>query len=279
MTSAADRAVFALWRIAALLRHPRLHWKYVRRMRRIPDLAVPRCFSERNLRRKLHDRDPRFAVFADKLATRRWISERVPGLPVARVRWQGERAEEIPPDLIRPGVAIKANHGSSFNLLIRDTAPPRAQVVETARRWLSRAWGTRRGEWTYAAVPRRVFVEEVARPDPGETLFDGNVHACDGEVMHVTVLTDNKTPNQRARLYEPSGAPLAIGLHGRRSLPEDTALPPSFHEAVRQGSALSRGFDYIRADVLCSGNSLTAGEITVFTAAGYIDFAEPLGSR
>ncbi|MDW8399257.1 MAG: ATP-grasp fold amidoligase family protein [Acetobacteraceae bacterium] len=181
MGSAADSAVFALWRLSALLRHPRLHWKYVRRMKRIPDVAVPRLYSERMLWRKLFDRNPDFVTFSDKLACKRWIAERLPDLPIPRVLWQGERPEDIPPHLIRPGVAIKANHGSTFNLLIRDAPPPRERVVETARRWLATDWGRRRGEWCYAPVPRRLFVEELIAPtadDPPRRAAARHQGAC-----------------------------------------------------------------------------------------------------
>lgn len=276
-TAAADRAVFALWRAAALLRHPRLHWKYVRRMRRLPDVAVPVLFSERMLWRKLFDRNPDFVTFSDKLACKRWIAERAPDLAIPRVLWEGERAEDIPPALIRPGVAIKANHGSGFNRLIRDAPPPpREQVVATARRWLARDWGRHRGEWCYAAVPRRVFVEELVTPAPDETLFDLKVHAGGGEMGFCGLFTDTKTPRQRSRRYHADGTPMAETVPGYAALPDDQPLPPGFHRAVAIARRLSREVDYARFDFLVHGEHVFAGEITVFTAAGYRDFSAAL---
>lgn len=279
MTSAADRAVFGVWRIAALLRHPRLHWKYLRRMQRIPDVARPVLFSERMLWRKLFDRNPDFVTFADKLACKRWIAERVPDLPIPRVLWEGERPEDIPPDLIRPGVAIKANHGSGFNLLIRDAPPPREQVVDTARRWLASHWGRRRGEWSYAGVPRRVFVEDLVVPPPGETLYDVKMHAGGGEIGFCNVFTGTKAPAQRSGRYAPDGTPLGEAVPGSAALPADMPLPPGFHRAVAFGRRLGGGMDYARLDFLVHGEQAFAGEITVFTAAGYRDFSPALAAR
>jgi hypothetical protein len=157
-----DAALFALWRAAALARHPRLHGKFLRRMRRLPELAVPREYTDRMLWRKLFDRNPLFVTFADKLATKAWIAARCPGLPIPQTLWRGTDPAAIPPHLLRPGVVVKANHGSNFNLPIRDRVPPREEVVALARRWLATSWGHRRGEWHYAEVRREVFVEELA---------------------------------------------------------------------------------------------------------------------
>jgi hypothetical protein len=270
-----DSALFALWRTAALLRHPRLHWKYVRRMRRIPDVAHPRLFSERMLWRKLFDRNPDFVTFSDKLACKRWIAERLPDLPIPRVLWEGERAEDIPPHLIRQGVAIKANHGSGFNLLIRDTPPPRHQVIETARGWLARDWGRRRGEWSYAAVPKRLFVEELIAPGPddppGATLLDIKVHAGDGRIGIAISLGTATDGTRGGVLYDADGQRITEAGLPLPEVPEADAPPALLHAAYAAARALSRGVDYARFDLLAVGTRLYAGEITVFHMAGYRD--------
>jgi hypothetical protein len=133
-----ERLLFAAWRIAALLRHPRLHWKYLRRTRRVPDLAWPCRFSERMLWRKLFDRNPLFVTFADRLAAKAWLGDAAPGLPTARVLRVGQDPAGLPDALLRPGVALKCSHGSDTNILCRDAAPPRDEAVARLRRWLAR---------------------------------------------------------------------------------------------------------------------------------------------
>ena len=91
----SDDLIFSLWRARALLRHPVLHWKYARRMKRIPDTALPKTYSERMLWRKLFDRNPLFVTFADKLATKAWIAARCPDLAVPQTLWTGRVPEEI----------------------------------------------------------------------------------------------------------------------------------------------------------------------------------------
>jgi hypothetical protein len=142
-----DAALFALWRAAAWLRHPRRMNRNRRHARHWPNVARPGTLMERMLWRKLFDRNPLFVTFADKLATKDWVAARCPGLAVPRTLWRGTDPAAIPDEVLRPGVVVKANHGSGFNLFLRDAAPSRAEVELLARRWLAAEFGRSRGEW------------------------------------------------------------------------------------------------------------------------------------
>lgn len=272
---AADTAVFALWQAAAWLRYPRLLRRYRRQTGRWPDVARPGPISERMLWRKLFDRNPLFVTFADKLATKEWVAARCPGLAIPRTLWQGTDPAAIPQDLLRPGVVLKANHGSGFNLFLRDPVPPRAEVEATARRWLATEFGKSRGEWHYTRVPRRLFLEEmIGRPDA--PLFDITVRAGGGEVAYGTVLLHAKTPEERTSAFDAEGRPIPQrNRKGSPPLPPGTPLPPAFFRAVAAARVLSREVDFARFDFLACGEDLYAGEITVFPGSGMHEPQEP----
>lgn len=254
-------------------------------MGRIPDVALPLRFSERMLWRQLFDRNPLFVTFCDKpackLACKRWIAERDPALPLPRVLWQGDRAEDIPPDLLRPGVAIKATHGSGFNLLIRDHPPPREDVVATARRWLATAWGVRRGEWAYAPVPRRVFVEERIAPTPedppGARLPDIKIHAGGGRAGIAVSLTVDRQGRRGGLVFDTAGRRLSEPGMPLPEIAEAVPAPQVLQAAFAAARRLSVAVDYARFDFLAVGQRLYAGEITVFHLAGYREFGPVLG--
>jgi hypothetical protein len=270
----ADPALFAAWRAAALLRHPVLHWKHLRRMGRWPELALPRRFSDRMLWRKLFDRDPLFVTFADKLAAKEWLARHAPDLPTPRTLWAGERAEDIPDALLRPGVIVKTNHGSGFALPIRDAPLARAEVVAAARRSLARRFGRHRGEWMYARVPRRVFVEELVA-DGGTEVMDLRLFAGGGRVAFGMVSLGVRTPAQRGLFLSRDGARLPGAPIRTAPLPPDTPAPPVWPQAVAFAERLSRRFDLLRFDMLWAGGRLWGGEITVVPAAGYWQVPEP----
>ena len=263
----SDAALFALWRAAAFARHPRLHAKFLRRMGRMPDVAVPRDYTDRMLWRKLFDRNPLFIIFADKLATKDWIAARCPDLPIPATLWRGSDPAEIPRGLLRPGVIVKANHGSNFNLPIRDVVPPHEEVVATARRWLATTWGRRRGEWHYAQVRREVFVEEMVGGDG--PLVDIQVRAGGGRAGLCSVSFDTKTPRQTVRYMDSEGNGLTDPLGDVTPAPDTLPTPPRLADAVAAARVLSREVDFARFDFLADGRGLWAGEITLFPAAGH----------
>lgn len=269
MHAPPDRIVFALWRLAALLRHPRLHWKYLRRMRHLPDLAEPRRFAERMLWRKLFDRDPLLRILSDKLAVKAWWAEHAPEIPTPRVLWQGSDPAAIPDALFRPGVAIKCAHGSNFNILCRDSAPPRREAEARLRAWLARDFGRRRGEWAYRGVPRRVFVEELVTPPPGEPLWDIKVDAGGGRIGLVMLYRDTRTAAQAALHVDEQGRPVDETSPGYAPLPHTTPLPPTFHRAVALARRLSEQLDYARFDFLSTGDVLLGGEVSLYSASGW----------
>lgn len=262
-----DAAILGLWRAAALARHPRLHAKFLRRMRRFPDVAVPRDYVDRMLWRKLFDRNPLFVTFADKLATKDWIAARCPDLPIPATLWRGTDPAAIPRGLLRPGVIVKANHGSNFNLPIRDRVPPHEEVVAAARRWLATSWGHRRGEWHYAHVRREVFVEEMVGGDG--PLADIQIRAGGGRAALCSVTFDTKTPRQTVRYMDTEGNILTDSLHDVTAAPDLLPTPPRFPDAVAAARVLSREVDFARFDFLADGSGLWAGEITLFPAAGH----------
>jgi hypothetical protein len=262
-----DAALFVLWRWAALARHPRLHAKFLRRMRRFPDVAVPSDYTDRMLWRKLFDRNPLFVTFADKLATKDWIAARCPGLPIPATLWRGTDPAAIPRGLLRPGVIVKANHGSNFNLPIRDRVPPHEQVVATARRWLATSWGHRRGEWHYAHVRREVFVEEMVGGDG--PLADIQIRAGAGRAGLCSVTFDTKTDRQTVRYLDIEGGRVEEPDSAAHAAPDALPTPPRFPDAIAAARVLSREVDYARFDFLADGSGLWAGEITLFPAAGH----------
>jgi hypothetical protein len=274
-----ERALFALWRVAAALRHPARHRRFLRRMRRWPEAALPVAHSDRVFWRKLFDRDPRFVPLSDKLAVRGFWAEHAPEVALPRLLWVGERAEDIPPDLLRPGVVLKATHGSGWNLFCGDPPPPHAEAVATARRWLAERWGERHGEWAYAAVPPRLIAEEMIVPPRGEALFDVKVHAGGGRVGVVQLQIGTGREGAVGELCDAEGRRLGVGVPGLGPLPPGLAPPPGFAGAVAVAARLSDAFDCLRFDVLVHGGRLFAGEVTVFPSAGYRDYpAEPAAS-
>jgi TupA-like ATPgrasp len=275
MTEALERAVLAGVRAWLRLSHPLLVREFARRLGYVPDLAVPRTYNEKVLWRKLIDHDPRFAVFADKLAAKEYARERCPDLAIPRTLWVGESADAIPDAALSGDVVVKTNHGFNFNVFIAKGTYDRPLLVRTVARWLRTVHGRPDGEWAYGRIRPRVFVEERLLVGIGDAPTDIKVHACDGEIVHGWAV--NKV-SERAVTLSASGDPIAPALthaSNERSLAADDRLRTRFAEARRFAAALSRGVDYARYDFLVAPGQLYFGEITLYPAAGYDSWSDP----
>lgn len=270
----ADDFIFAVMNAILYAKNFRLMRHYRRRYRRFPNIANPHTYAERMLWRKTVDHNPQFVIFSDKLATKEFLLERCPELPVPRTLWTGRDADEIPDEMLRGDVFVKANHGSNFNYRVRGNHCGRATLRQLAANWLASVYGQKNGEWGYHKVAPKLFVE-AAVGDAGADLIEFNVRACNGRAILGSVLGKAKMPDQWAVYLDAAGNPTA-GMSDSEgapvtSLPENfTALEP-YRRAVRFAECLSVGVDYARFDFLWNGTELFGGEITLYPAAGIED--------
>jgi hypothetical protein len=95
---------------------------------------------------------------SDKLLAKQFAVARCPTVKVPETLWTGQAAEDIPDDLLRGNVVVKANHGSGWNIFIRNGQYDRGELNRTANRWLASRFGKRHAEWGYscsASLPVR----------------------------------------------------------------------------------------------------------------------------
>jgi hypothetical protein len=228
--------------------------------------------------RKIVDHDPKFVVFSDKLATKRYCQRICPDLPVPRTLWIGGDADAIPEEVLRGDVFVKANHGYNFNYRVRGGRVDRAVLKETADRWLRSVHGESAGEWAYSRVEPRLFVEESIGDADGD-LIELNVRASNGRPILGSAIGHNKTPRQWTVYLDLEGNPTAAATAGLGTpappVPDDLDLRRPYQLALRYTQQLSIGVDYARFDFMWNGTDLYGGEITVYPSAGNQDITEP----
>ncbi|MDX8540249.1 ATP-grasp fold amidoligase family protein [Mesorhizobium abyssinicae] len=270
------RLVLAVARLLLTLRHPALIVRFVTKLGYLPNPAAPRTYHELMLWRKTVDRNHLFVTLTDKLAAKDYVRGICPELPQAKTLWSGRDPADIPPELLTANVVIKANHGCAMNIFVSGGRPDRAAVIATARGWLKKRYGRRNGEWAYWPIVPTVLIEERLELSGGAIATDIKVHVCAGAICHVWV--EDKQA-RLSHLFDCDGKPLP----GRDpDYPrDDQALPVSDRlvDYVRQAAAIAPriagDLDHIRIDFLVTGQCLYAGELTVYSAAGYGTWTNP----
>jgi hypothetical protein len=271
-------SLLALSNAALYATNPATVWRYCRLFGRLPNVAYPQRYSERMLWRKIVDRDPKFVVFSDKLATKGYLQRICPDLPVPRTLWIGKDADAIPEEALRGDVFVKANHGYNFNYRTRGGRVDRAALKEKTDRWLGSVHGVSTGEWAYSRVEPKLFVEEAIGDAEGD-LIEFNVRAGNGRAILGSVIGHNKTPNQWVVYLDRDGQPTAGATDKAGApvptLPDGLDVRRPYRLALRCTEKLSVGVDYARFDFMWNGTELYGGEITVYPSAGYQEIVDP----
>ncbi|TPN80864.1 hypothetical protein FJ987_16850 [Mesorhizobium sp. CU2] len=271
------RLVLTAARIALTLRHPLLIARFARRMGYLPNPAAPTRYNELMLWRKIVDRNPLFVTLTDKLAAKAHIRAACPELPIPETLWSGPDPSDIPTELLAGQVVVKVNHGCEMNIFVSDGRPDREQIVRKTKRWLKRRFGRRNGEWAYWPIVPMVLVEERLQLSGGTIATDIKVHVCAGEISHVWA--EDKLA-KRSHLFDGNGQPLP----GRdpdypredQSMPVGHALLDLVRQAIALAPRIAGDLDHVRVDFLVTDKGLHAGEICIYSAAGYGTWTNPV---
>ncbi len=269
-----DALILVLIDLAISLKFWRLLLNAVRRWpsghRRWPRVAVPRTADEKFLWRKIFDHDPRFVTLSDKLACKSWVASLDLGVDTASVRWTGQEAAEIPPDLLAQNVVVKANHGCAMNLFPLRDGLSREQVVTQANGLLQQDHGVVEHQWAYFAIDRQLFVEDAVG-DESAPVVELKAYTFGRLVPRVILIADRFGMPQATR-WEPGPGGEIRRAEERGPVTQaqyEGPQPATFPLALALAKKIGEPFDHMRVDFMTDGRSLWLGEVTVYNMSGW----------
>jgi hypothetical protein len=254
------------WRAAVR----RVRAAYIKAHGRAPDLVRPRRFSEKMQWRKLFDLDPRYAIFCDKLATRRFIADRLGEAVLPPLLWSGA-PDEIPFDRLAPPYVLKSTHGSGHVVMVTaDDVADREAMRAQGGSWLGRDHGAEYDEPGYSAVPRLLLVERAVTGPAGERPTEVRFFLFDGEiaVINTVFIEDGRVRN--GAFHRPDWT--RLDWHFTRFVDRPFPPPHHFKEMARMARLLGAGFDHIRIDFYDGGERFWVGEMTLYSWSGHVTF-------
>ncbi|MHB9026348.1 MAG: ATP-grasp fold amidoligase family protein [Armatimonadota bacterium] len=248
--------------------------KYRHRLQRAPRFTAPRTFNEKIVWLRRHEYGDAFARYADKLAARDYVAERVGEELLTPLYGVYPTAREIDFDALPDRFVLKCTHESGFVILCADKARldrrlARAQLDTRLRMDYSRE----NGERHYRAIPRRILAEAFLRDAAGAMPLQYNIYCFAGAPRFIMVFQGRRADLIRAHYtadWEP--APFYI------SRKIDDPLPPRPANLPRQldiARALSAGFPFLRVDLYGVDDRLYFNELTLTPYAGITRFKPP----
>ena len=222
-------------------------------------------FNEKVTYRRLCDRDPRLAIFSDKLRTREYVAERLGDDAVPAMIRVGKSAHDMA-DLVGP-FALKPNHGSGWVVLVDSERTLTVDEQRRAQGWLEIDYGAEYQTWGYHLVePKLLYAEELLQ---GGRAPDYKFFVFSGQVAAVQVDLDRFTGHRRV-LMSPDWSLLG----GLRFEPIDPPPPPPANLAtmLEWASLLTTDVDFLRVDLYGVGDRVLVGELTAYPEAGRARF-------
>jgi len=258
-----------VWREKAALRlfddHQYVTHTYRERFGREIDLANPVAFTEKLQWLKLFYRDPRMPVCSDKYAVRGFVLDAGYGHLLNPLIGVYARADDIDFDALPNRFALKATHGSGWNLVCKDKDLVNWRVWRrVADSWLRLDLSVFGREWHYREIEPRLIVEEFIDIDP---LIDYKLMCFNGEPRFVQVNHDLNGCHYVdffSMDWEKHDMTYRHYVQSECGVPK----PGRLGEMIVIARDLCRGFPFVRVDFYATDGQLLIGELTFFPGGG-----------
>ena len=245
------------------LARARIQLTYSWRHGALPSLDDPVLFNEWVQWRKMHDRDIRMPLLADKLRAKDFVAARIGDEWVIPTIWDGT---ELPahPNWPSPFV-LKSRHGCNQYAFVFDDQADWSALHSKAKRWMRHAYGFWLDEWLYSQIPLGLLVEPFI--GEGQNLpTDYKFYVFGGRVEFVQVHLD-RGGNHRWIVFDRNWSRVS-SITGDADPPQPFSLTKMIEAAEELGS----GFDFVRVDLYDVRDKPLFGEMTFYPGSGLDPF-------
>lgn len=226
----------------------------------------PKTFSEKIQWMKLHWRDSRCTLCADKYMVRDYVSQRVGADVLTSLHGVYERVSQINLDLLPTAFVLKTTHGSGQNIICNGKGTviwaEAFKDLDLSMRCNFYYLGC---EWAYKNIVPRLICEEFLEEN-GQSPADYKFFCFDGVPRIVQVDVD-RFSNHTRNMYDMDWNLLDFGLlypKCGREIPRPSRLDRMAEIAQR----LSEGFPFVRVDLYHLPGRIVFGEMTFYPENG-----------
>jgi hypothetical protein len=263
----------------------------------------PQNFNDKILYKMAHDRRPILTKFADKLAVRSYVAEKIGEKYLTKIYADFKDFSEIDLHSLPRNVVFKPNHASGAALIVADFVIPsksglridprvfkkyylhpdsvqKRQLIELGKFWMSNSFykyhRSRFPEWAYQGIEPKIFAEELLSINE-RIPEDYRFFIFNGVCTHITVDAPGYEGVTRD-IYTRSWEKLAITLHYPNSN-QTKPKPANLEEMLGIAEKLGEEIDHIRVDLYELSGRIVFGELTNYHGAGAQKFSPAIFGR
>ena len=247
---------------------------YYQRTGNYLDLANPRSFNEKIQWLKLYDATPLKTRLADKYLMRDWIREKIGGEYLVPLLGVWDSFDGIDFDQLPDQFVLKANHGSGWNIIVKDKSQlDREEAMRKFDKWLRQNFAYNGFQLHYLNIPPRIIAEQYVENTEG--IRDYKFFCFNGKPAQVWANIFSGTPDHLRSVFDMEWNPVPL----KCNWPEGGDLlkdkPRTFEQMKHFAELLSRDFAFVRVDFFEIEGKPYVGEMTFTPANGRGRFDPP----
>ena len=235
-----------------------------------------------------HSDISQWSLLADKLAVRKYITDKGLSriLPDLYDVW--ESANSIKTETLPPQYVLKCNHDNGSVITITDNSSIDSNFIKGFfKKRLSKCFGLETAEPHYRTIPRRIFAEELLENDKSfsNSLVSYKFFSFYGNTDYCQVIYDSKHHrNQKSIVYKISNWEKQQGFILKNEGTLDIPCPNTITEMKNVIEILTEHLPFCRVDLYECKNKVYFSELTFMPGAGRIkgfshEFLNILGQK
>lgn len=208
----------------------------------------PKTYNEKVNWEKLYIHDERKTILADKYLVREWVAEKIGKEYLNTFYGVWDNADDIDFDELPNSFALKCNHGSGCNIIVKDKQD--LDIAETRKQlneWLGMNAFYLGFEWQYKNIPPKIICEAYLE-GMAETVYDYNVLCFHGQPKYIICISGCHTSHGRAAFYDTEWKKQEYSHEGYPYDPVEAPRPKQLDKMLELSRILSKDFDHVRVD-------------------------------
>lgn len=230
----------------------------------------PKTFDEKIQWLKLYYSTPNRTRLADKYLVREWIKDKIGEKYLIPLLGAYDNFRDIDFDKLPNQFVIKCNHGSGYNIIVKDKSKFDIQdAKKKINKWMKENFAFQSGvELQYMNMKPKIIIEKFIENKSKNDLYDYKFYCFNGVPEYVQFISDRNGHDIKMSFYDMDWKKQSF-YNNYQFDPSIKPCPESFAEMKKLASILSKGISYVRVDLYqLDDGSIYFGEMTFSPASG-----------
>ena len=238
------------------------------------DLTAPVTFNEKLQWLKLYDRNRIYTIMVDKYAAKKYVANLIGQRFIIPTLGVYNHFDEIDFNRLPNSFVIKCTHDSGGLIIVKNKESLNiSKAKKKINALLKRNYYKYTKEWPYKNVKPRIIIEKYMKDKNSSSMKDYKFFCFNGkpEIMYLSEGLENHKTAEMS-FFDMDFNLVDCKRKDYRPLHYKPNKPANFEKMKQFASILSKDIPRVRVDFYEINGKLYFGELTFFTASGYIPF-------